>query len=227
MKTRLIGDIHGDWNGYSEIAENAVDFGGCDHTIQIGDFGIGFAGSYWHDRVNDFQYDGTHRFIRGNHDNPAKCKEMLGWIKDGLVEDDVMYIGGAWSIDQAYRTEGVSWWRDEELSISELYEMIDIYEKIKPRIMITHDCSFDVATEMFFRSGILPSGERHTTRTASALNTMMEIHQPEFHFFGHWHHSIKRDYKNTTYVCLGINDYVDVDLANSNQIHEALEGWGE
>jgi len=26
---------------------------------------------------------------------------------------------------------------------------------------------------------------------------------------------------------LGINDYVDVDLANSNQIHEALEGLGE
>ena len=73
--------------------------------------GLGFSGVYLpHDEVMN------HKFIRGNHDDPQACREHPYWIKDGLIENDIMYIGGAWSIDREYRTEGVSWWRDEELS---------------------------------------------------------------------------------------------------------------
>ena len=105
--TRLIGDIHGEWELYHQTATDAINFGGCERTIQVGDFGVGFSGPYWHDRADEFHWDGTHRFIRGNHDDPARCRKMAGWIQDGLIEDDVMFIGGAWSIDHAHRTEGV------------------------------------------------------------------------------------------------------------------------
>jgi hypothetical protein len=58
----------------------------------------------------------------GNHDNPYMCKQdMVGYISDGTVEGDVMYIGGAWSIDNPVappgwyrRTAGFDWWFDEE-----------------------------------------------------------------------------------------------------------------
>ena len=213
--TRIIGDIHGEWETYHDTATNAINFGGCERTIQVGDFGVGFAGPYWHDRADEFHWDGTHRFIRGNHDKPEKCKEMAGWIKDGLIENDVMFIGGAWSIDHMLRTEGTSWWADEELSTEELYRMIDIYEQVKPRVMITHDCPLDVSTEMFIQSGLALFG-RHAktipTRTGMAFNTMIDIHQPEEWYFGHWHKSMQYKYGRTMFQCIGIHDHVDVEL---------------
>jgi predicted phosphodiesterase len=219
--TRIIGDIHGEFELYHDTATNAINFGGCDETIQVGDFGVGFSGPYWHDRVDEFHWGGVHRFIRGNHDNPSKCKEMPGWIKDGRVENDVMFIGGAWSIDQAYRTEGVSWWRDEELSSSELYEMHSVYSCVKPRVMITHDCPLHISKAMFFDTGII-KGPNYPTRTGQAFDAMSAVHEPDFHFFGHWHHSMAYKHGKTTYVCLGIHDYIDVDLSDSDKIEKAI-----
>ncbi len=215
VKTRIIGDIHGEWELYHQTATNAINFGGCERTIQVGDFGVGFSGPYWHDRADEFHWDGTHRFIRGNHDKPEKCKKMAGWIKDGFIENDVMFVGGAWSIDQAFRTEGTSWWADEELSMEELYRMIDIYEQVKPRVMITHDAPLDVTTEMFIQSGLAlfkGSAKAIPTRTGMAFNTMLAIHQPQEWYFGHWHHTMQYKYGNTLFHCLGIHDYVDVEL---------------
>ena len=213
--TRIIGDIHGEWELYHQTATDAINFGGCERTIQVGDFGVGFSGPYWHDRADEFHWDGTHRFIRGNHDDPARCKKMAGWIQDGLIEDDVMFIGGAWSIDQAFRTEGVSWWADEELSMEQLYRMIEIYDQVRPRVMITHDAPLDVTTEMFIQSGLAlfkNSAKAIPTRTGMAFNTMLDIHQPDEWYFGHWHHSMQYKYGRTMFQCLGIHDYVDVEL---------------
>lgn len=213
--TRIIGDIHGEWELYHQTATDAINFGGCERTIQVGDFGVGFSGPYWHDRADEFHWDGTHRFIRGNHDDPARCKKMAGWIQDGRIEDDVMFIGGAWSIDHALRTEGVSWWADEELSMEQLYRMIDIYDQVRPRVMITHDAPLDVTTEMFIQSGLAlfkNSAKAIPTRTGMAFNTMLDIHQPDEWYFGHWHHSMQYKYGRTMFQCLGIHDYVDVEL---------------
>ena len=215
MKTRLIGDIHGEFELYHKTATNAIDFGGCERTIQVGDFGVGFNGQYWHDRTDEFHLDGTHRFIRGNHDDPSRCQKMCGWIKDGLIENDVMFIGGAWSIDHDFRVQGVSWWPEEELSTQELYRMIEIYEQVKPRVMITHDCPQEVSTEMFIQSGLaMFKGATKTlpTRTGLAFNTMLSIHQPEEWYFGHWHNSKQYRHGQTMFQCIGIHDYVDVEL---------------
>lgn len=213
--TRLIGDIHGEWELYHQTATDAINFGGCERTIQVGDFGVGFSGPYWHDRADEFHWDGTHRFIRGNHDDPSRCKKMAGWIQDGLIENDVMFIGGAWSIDHALRTEGVSWWADEELSIEEFYRLIEVYDQVRPRVMITHDAPIDVTTEMFIQSGLAlfkRNAKAIPTRTGMAFNTMLAIHQPEEWYFGHWHYSMKYKYGRTMFQCLGIHDYVDVEL---------------
>lgn len=214
MKTRLIGDIHGEWELYHQTATDAINHG-IEKTIQVGDFGVGFSGPYWHDRADEFHWDGTHRFIRGNHDDPSRCKKMAGWIPDGRIENDVMFIGGAWSIDHMLRTEGVSWWPDEELSIEQFYRLIDVYDQVHPRVMITHDCPNDVSTEMFIQSGLAlfkGNAKSISTRTGMAFNTMLAIHQPEEWYFGHWHHSMQYKYGRTMFQCLGIHDYVDIEL---------------
>ena len=213
--TRLIGDIHGRFYDYQ--AHSIADWTGP--TIQVGDFGIGFGqGDYWHESVNDFHADGRHRFIRGNHDNPAVCKEMSGWIKDGTVENDVMFIGGAWSIDNPNappgwyrRTAGVDWWPDEELGYSDFEKIIDVYNTVRPRVMITHDCPRSVSRKMFFDSGLL-HGPEYPNKTATALEIMWEIHQPEFWFFGHWHFTRSETIGKTVFQCIGELDYVDVEI---------------
>jgi hypothetical protein len=213
--TRLIGDIHGQLAEYKVYGIDKFE----GPTIQIGDFGVGFGQSdYWHESINSFHSDGTHRFIRGNHDNPAKCKEMVGWIKDGTVENDVMFIGGAWSIDNPdappgwyKRTKDIDWWEDEECSDEQFAQMLDVYSVVKPRIMITHDCPHKIAGHMFWDTGIL-KGPRYNTRTGDFLQKLFEIHQPENWYFGHWHYTMQYKHGNTNFHCLGIYDFVDVEL---------------
>jgi hypothetical protein len=140
---------------------------------------------------------------------------MVGWIKDGLVENDVMYIGGAWSIDHARRTAGVTWWADEECSIEQFNQIIDTYAVACPRVVITHDCPAEAAVYMFQKPGLLwggASAKLQKTRTASALQAMYEIHQPDFWFFGHWHTNMSFIHKGCSCFCLDkINSEKGVD----------------
>lgn len=213
--TRLIGDVHGQMSEYMVYGIDTFE----GPTIQVGDFGIGFGQSdYWHNRINTHMADGTHRFIRGNHDNPAKCKEMVGWIPDGRVENDVMFIGGAWSIDNPdappgwyKRTAGYDWWDDEQCSMEQFYQFADTYATVKPRVMITHDCPHNIAGHMFWDTGLL-AGPRYNTRTGDFLQTLLEIHQPDEWYFGHWHMTGKYQSGRTMFQCIGTYDSVDVEL---------------
>ena len=214
-KMLLIGDIHGKLDDYQ--THSIADFDGP--TVQIGDFGIGFYGDYWHDRVNEFHADGRHRFIRGNHDKPSKCKnDMVGYIADGTIENDVMFIGGAWSIDNPdappgwyRRTPEVDWWADEECSTEEFYRFAEIYDVMRPRVMVTHDCPWTVSKEMFFDSGFL-RGIHYPTKTGQFFDTLMDIHQPDEWYFGHWHTTMQHKYGRTMFQCIGELDTVVIDV---------------
>jgi len=213
--TRLIGDIHGkvyDYNAY------AIDkFEGP--TIQIGDFGVGFGQSdYWLESLNDFHKRGGHRFIRGNHDHPALCKTMPSYIPDGTVENDVMFIGGAWSIDNPKappgwykRTENYDWWADEECTNEQFEQMFDVYKTVKPRVMITHDCPAKVSYPMFWGSGFV-NGPVYANITSAWFDRFIDAHEPEEWYFGHWHKTMSYKYGRTMFQCLGELDYMDVEL---------------
>ena len=215
---RLVGDIHGKFYDYEVSSLNRGLRHKTDHvpaySVQVGDFGIGFNSKYWHEQVNSWMIDNpTHRFIRGNHDDPAMCKTMAGYIPDGTVENDVMYVGGAWSIDQAYRVEGISWWRDEELSVHELDKLVSLFGETKPRVMITHDCPTSVAYEMFISKNLsMNNFPQIKTRTGEALQAMFELHQPEHWIFGHWHYTRTAEINGTKFQCLGELDFIDLEI---------------
>ena len=219
--TRIVGDIHGSFNEYSfytlgvgRLRHTMTELAPPDRSIQVGDFGIGFYTPYWHESVREWMKTNPgHRFIRGNHDDPAMVKTMPGYIEDGTVEDGVMLIGGAWSIDHEYRTAGLDWWPDEELSLQELEKMIDKYREVKPRVMITHDCPTQIAWDMFISRGNgWSNGIQVKTRTAEALQAMWEYHQPEDWYFGHWHITRDLTLNGTKFQCIGEMDHVDVEL---------------
>lgn len=209
--TRFVGDIHGCANDMR--AFNLHGWEGP--SVQIGDYGIGFGQSqYWHDAVESMSSMG-HRFIRGNHDNPERCRQMRNWIPDGRVENDVMYIGGAWSIDWNIRTYGIDWWPDEECSYVQFRHMTDTYATVKPRVMVTHDAPLSVSDQMFIKAGLAMGGKNATsieTRTGVCLQQMLEIHQPDLWIFGHWHATKMEKIGNTEFHCIGILDHKDFDI---------------
>lgn len=209
---RLIGDIHGKITPYLDIIEDT------DQSIQIGDFGMGFLTPYQHERVDAAHGEGDHRFIRGNHDDPARCREAVGYIEDGHydADRDMMLVGGAWSIDKAYRQNydlmygTTTWWPDEELTVAELARIHAEYVYHKPSIMITHDCPMQVAKELFFNGKYRMFAPQQSTRTAEALQAMFMEHKPDLWVFGHWHISERRTIEGTECVCLAELEYLDI-----------------
>lgn len=214
MKIRFIGDVHGQWKqDYFPKLE------GCDRSVQVGDMGVGFL--Y---RINPEDpygvrlpspppslgdFPGKHEYIRGNHDNPLVCRQDPNCIPDGTYRDGVFYVGGGLSIDREYRTEGIDWWRDEELSYAEFEKIIDVYRQLRPAIVVTHECPDEVAGAMMAALNRIKFND--FSRTRQAFQRMLEIHQPKIWIFGHWHVSMNFKYGPTNFVCLGIGETIDIE----------------
>ena len=212
MKTRVIGDVHGLKYDLSILLDNIPE--DVTSVIQVGDMGVGFGQSdYWHESLDEMMSNVNARFIRGNHDNPSVCKTMGTWIPDGLVENDTMFIGGAWSIDHRWRKMGIDMWEDEELSHEELDRVISVYDLVRPSIMITHDCPLSVSNELFIANGKSLSNQQYKTRTGQAFDAMFAMHQPKVWIFGHWHSDADKVINGTRFICLNELSYCDIDLA--------------
>lgn len=206
---RFIGDVHGDVLKYMSLTDGSTE------SVQVGDFGIGFGLDY--DSIDRFHADGRHKFIRGNHDDPALCLKRPGFIKDGTCDAarKIMYVGGAWSIDWVRRVSYMDrggpacWWKDEELSEEELGLIGTEYAKFRPKIMVTHDAPTSVANEFFIKPF---HKKQFITRTAEALDKMFRAHQPDVWLFGHWHEDVDEVIHGTRFICLGINNYIDLEV---------------
>lgn len=193
----FIGDVHGKFDRYKKIIKNHPK------TIQVGDMGVGFYRMIGSDRKAernppfDAMAKGNHRFIRGNHDNPKACRQQKFWIPDGHVEGDMMFIGGADSIDKAYRIEGLSWWRDEQLDYAQWCDCFDKYMDHKPRIMVTHDCPYTIYWHLHDRVF-----DTLDDRTSQSFDLFWRYHKPELWIFGHHHKSFDKVIDGTRFVCL-------------------------
>jgi hypothetical protein len=214
MITRFIGDVHGKFAPYKRIIE------GCRNSVQVGDMGIGFRIFPQAKSPHDLMVAGGHRFIRGNHDNPAVCRRNSQCIPNGTIENGIMFIGGGLSIDKEYRIEGYTWWPDEELSADELKRMIALYIERKPRIMVTHDCPEEVASILLTRIPLLgPKKLDFQSRTRQAFQTMWSAHSPELWIFGHYHMSFDHVLRGgretgTRFICLAELEFRDVEISS-------------
>lgn len=214
MKTRLIGDVHMKYGRYKKLIK------GAERSFQVGDLGVGFRyhgqaaarfGTAEQNPPYDTMVRNNARFIRGNHDNPGVCKHHTQWIPDGKIEyigmSKTMFVGGATSVDVYRRLEGFSWWPEEELSINELYGIVDSYSEAKPDVMITHECPEQVAA-------LLNNSFKmdRPSATRQAFEVMFETHKPALWVFGHWHKSFRMNIYGTEFVCLAELEHMDVDL---------------
>ena len=184
----FLGDVHGKWSQYRQL------IGQYETTVQVGDMGFGFPG--WQ-KTDPHKFKGNHHFIRGNHDSPEVIRRHPNYLGDFGYDAqlDIFFVGGANSIDKAWRIPGSSWWEDEELSYTQFQNVIDLYNKIKPRVVVTHDCPKTV--QMF-----LVSHHDENSVTNMALQRMLEDHQPDVWIFGHHHKWFHNRIYGTIFQCV-------------------------
>ncbi len=185
---RIIGDVHGHSDIYLRLIKKA------EHTIQIGDLGFDYS---FLSGVDARQ----HRIVAGNHDNYDKIDNWPHFLGNYGTYNvpgfgDIFFIRGGVSIDKAMRTEGVSWWRNEELSMAQWYAALTEYERIKPNFVVSHECPRSIVPYVTMSTHIIPS------RTNQLLEQMFAVHPPERWVFGHYHRSFKKKIDGTYFQCL-------------------------
>ena len=206
-KITLVGDIHGEayYDGFCRIVEESGH-----PVVQIGDFGLGFKGCGDFDNsAREFlQAHSNARFMRGNHDNPAVCRSMPGFVEDGEIMGNAMFIGGAYSIDHMHRKAGRDWWPDEQVSDDDFEKIAEVHSERKPSIMVTHDCPDCILRRMFGYDTVIE------TNTGKMLSRMLNRHQPDLWVFGHHHKSLvfEDDLSGVKFVCLDECETLEIDI---------------
>ena len=197
MKLAIIGDVHDRVADYKRL----LGMIGNPPSVQLGDLGISF------DKELLATIDPErHRFIPGNHDlypdlPAAAFEHPYGVTTHGGIQ--FFYLRGALSPDRVSRTQGISWWPEEEIGYLAGTHALALYERTKPRIVLTHDCPIEVTKEMGL--SVIPS------RTSQLLSCMFAIHQPTMWLFGHYHNNLvmervelKGKSTKTHFRCLGV-----------------------
>lgn len=210
----ICGDIHGKVKEFQQLIANHDP---NTLIIQVGDVGFGF-------RTIPIFPDNV-KLIRGNHDSPEAAREHPNYLGDFgyWPEHKLFYMGGAWSIDYAWRQEWNNqnwprkvWWEDEELSQPELDAALELYKKTKPEIMISHEAPASIVPQVLIRSdltfkeGDLMYNSKFVrpeklecikTRTSETLQRMLDTWRPRWWVFGHYHISKMIDTGSTLFKC--------------------------
>lgn len=215
MPFTFVGDVHGKTEGLVKKIRASEG----EKFFQIGDMGLGFKGVL----LPHFERDRL-LFIRGNHDSPSFCRAHPNYAGDyGYLEDEkLFFLGGAWSIDWKWRTEGISWWVDEELSHDELAAAIHVYTRSKPEIVVTHEAPTRAAEILINQMTLRvtnpenPTSVLHdpsysyykaklgcvNTRTSQALQQMLDNWGPKHWVFGHYHVRMDFELQGCKFHCV-------------------------
>lgn len=189
-KITFIGDVHGKFQEYLDIVSK------INHaTIQVGDFGLGF----YPEKDKNLKLNSKDLFIRGNHDNPEVCNSFVNCLGDYGYDPKtkIFHVAGAFSIDKNMRTPGLSWWADEEVSRYKWGEIMDLYEKSKPEILVTHTIPDDIIYHLSVR-GL----KAIKSDTGQLFNQLLNIYRPTKWIFGHFHESIRKNILGVEWIGL-------------------------
>lgn len=209
-KIRFIGDVHGHYKQYALLCHSAEDKGW--ETVQIGDMG------FTYEHFSQFGLDnGKHHWFGGNHEHYNKYHKapcQLGDYGTVPIEDwkysSFLFIRGAHSIDYKYRTEGLDWFRNEELDLKEWRACFDFYKLTRPNIVVTHDCP-NIARDEMVKGGFgIVQGQKIQTRTGQMLQHLYDIWQPSLWIFGHWHKDVEFKVGKTKFRCIDILQTFDL-----------------
>ncbi len=128
-KVLILGDIHGQWLCADQTIDKAMSHEGNFDAI----FCVGDVGHYWTTKKEDIwttKYDIPIYWLDGNHEcypNMDLWKENKygrTYIPRGSAHEiadlKILTCGGASSVDKAWRTQGVDWWPEEDITYRDI-----------------------------------------------------------------------------------------------------------
>lgn len=235
----ITGDTHGDidMQKLDKFAVNNLDLTKDDYVVVTGDFGVPWKTPYeGHISKSDKKilnhydaYPWTTLFIDGNHDNFDALSQfpVIDWMggKAQKISDSVIHLcrsqiftigdstfltlGGAESIDAAYRTPGKSWWREESITYADLNTAAENLEKFNNKVdfIITHDMPSDLFEKYF----LFIHDKWDISSSSRALSNIYNNVDYKRWFFGHHHVDITDEKHIGLY-----NLIIDLDDFNEN-----------
>ncbi|WP_460993936.1 metallophosphoesterase [Sinomonas soli] len=201
--------ISGDWHGNFGIARATVRVVaqlGIETMFHVGDLGV-----LWHgpgkgkfDRrlERELGIAGIRfYFVDGNHDAHTELRELplqadgtrrlsdhVSYVSRGLVLElgGVRFggLGGAYSVDRAFRTEGKNLWAELEEPTAEEAELLISRGPID--VLICHDVPAGVQglrSDLYLPREI----DEASRRTRDLLQRVLAAMKPPVAFSGHWH----------------------------------------
>lgn len=217
MKNKIIitGDTHADISRILKIDDSEMTKN--DIVIILGDFGVIWGDSekteYCLKVLGEKNF--TTAFLDGNHENfveIARLEKTIFWNNGyvGLLPHGVIHLlrgeiynindkrigvcGGANSVDLWHRTEGVSWWREEEITNNDINKFMTIAEEYdnKVDIMLSHDAPASIIPVVKLYSGVNDGEISNSQKQLEKINQIIDIKK---WYFGHWHIDKKIDDK--------------------------------
>lgn len=208
--------VFGDWHGdaqWARLAFSSAARKNASTLLHVGDFPLDWPGrgrGRFEDRLNRFLAANGQTLIvsPGNHD----CIERIDRLNiegDGLITWrsnikvlpkggrtvigglTVAGLGGAYSVDREFRTEGKDLFSDEEPTAAQAEQLI---AGGPVDILITHDAPLGVPVESGF--DLPPDIVERADRTRILLRDVVERLQPRHVFCGHWHQRVTHEIRH-------------------------------
>ena len=207
----ITGDTHGNFDRILKWTETAKPNKDKDFLFILGDFGY-----IWDNKRTSFEKDNldfisclpiTTLFIDGNHENHERLNSMrvvnFSGGKAHKVYDSIYHLmrgqvyeiagkriftfGGASSIDKHLRTEGISWWKEEEFNYREANTAYENLNNVGWEVdyVLTHSAPFSIRDKLF--------ESNKPSSTERMLEAMLRNIKFKRWYFGHYHIDKKMD----------------------------------
>lgn len=209
----ITGDTHGDIDYRKLLTLKEKHLSYNDYLIICGDAGICWSPQTFQYHLDLYNSIGcTIIFVDGNHENFSMLNSMplveyLGALMHQIdkhifhvLRGEMMTIegktflciGGAVSIDKAYRIPYISWWPEEEITFHDVDNALNNLAKVNNKVdfVITHCCDTHTVLKSF--------GFRRDVCT-DQLTFIDKVAKYKHWFFGHYHFDRQI---NVTKTCL-------------------------
>lgn len=203
--------VAGDWHGrgtWAIMALKAISQAGIHTVYHVGDFGIwpGREGQKYLRALNRQAalYDQVIYVTLGNHEDYTQANSTpvsddgLQWITEriaimprgfrwDIAGKSCVSFGGAASLDFEDRREGIDWWKEEAITMGDVYRLA---EAGPADIMISHDAPNGIDSLKFLKRDTNKISEKaiaYSNESRKLMDAAVSIVQPSLLFHGHYH----------------------------------------
>jgi len=213
MKILVVGDVHNNFTGLNKLISRRKP----DLIIQCGDMGVWPALNKSGDTqsLSQIKLQTAEKllFCDGNHEDHWYLRDRVSdELEPGIIYmprgsvytlpdgRNIMFFGGADSIDKQCRRVGIDWFPEEVITQKDLYNLPDV----NVDILITHTCPIEIIKEVK-----MEYPEKRPEPSNYALSEVWKYYKPDLWYFGHWHYYTEGKLLETKWYALSAIGFGD------------------